>query len=63
MSEFLCQMDLFKGLSKEELGKIVDAVKERHFKDGEYIFHQGDHGEDFFIISSGMRTQGREPGP
>ena len=46
-------MDLFKGLSKEELGKIVDAVKEQNFKDGEYIFHQGDDGQDFFIISSG----------
>jgi CRP-like cAMP-binding protein len=46
-------MELFKNLSKEELAKIVDAVKERNFKDGEYMFRQGDPGEDFFIISKG----------
>jgi signal-transduction protein with cAMP-binding, CBS, and nucleotidyltransferase domain len=46
-------MDLFKGLSKEDLGKIVDAVEEKNFKDGQYVFRQGDLGHDFFIISKG----------
>jgi len=64
VSEFLCQMDLFKGLSKEELGKVVDAVKERDYKDGEYMFRQGDPGEDFFIISKGsvVITKSQTPG-
>ena len=49
-------MDLFKSLSKEELAKIVDAVQQRDYKDGEYMFRQGDAGEDFFIISQGNVT-------
>jgi CRP-like cAMP-binding protein len=56
VSEFLRQIDLFRGLSKQELSNIVDAVKERNFKDGEYMFRQGDAGEDFFIISKGVVT-------
>ena len=56
-------MDLFKGLSKEELGKIVDAVKEQEFKDGEYMFHQGDAGEDFFIISKGSVVVAKSQSP
>jgi CRP-like cAMP-binding protein len=46
-------MDLFKGLSKEDLCKIVDAVEEISFKDGQYVFRQGDPGQEFFIISKG----------
>jgi len=56
VADFLCQMDLFKSLSKEELAKIVDAVQQRDYKDGEYMFRQGDAGEDFFIISQGNVT-------
>jgi len=56
VADFLCQIDLFKSLSKEELAKIVDAVKQREYKDGEYMFRQGDEGEDFFIIAKGNVT-------
>jgi cAMP-dependent protein kinase regulator len=56
VSEFLRQIDLFSGLSKQDLSNIVDAVKERSYKDGEYMFRQGDPGEDFFIISKGSVT-------
>jgi cAMP-dependent protein kinase regulator len=63
VSEFLRQIDLFRGLSKQDLSNIVDAVKERSYKDGEYIFRQGDAGEDFFIISKGSVTVTKSHGP
>jgi CRP-like cAMP-binding protein len=41
----------------------VDAVKERHYKDGDYMFRQGDIGEEFFIISKGSVTVSKSHAP
>ncbi len=41
----------------------MDAVKERNYNDGEYMFRQGDPGEDFFIISKGKVTVTKSLGP
>jgi len=42
-----------KNISPEHLATISDFGSIDHFKAGEYIFRQGDFGEDLFIIVEG----------
>ena len=42
-----------KNISPEHLATISDFGSIDHFKAGEYIFRQGDFGEDLFIIVDG----------
>jgi len=37
-----------------KMEKIADILEPRHIKSGEYIFQQGDHGEELFILTSGV---------
>lgn len=45
--------ELFKGLEKESLEKIVSLCRVETYRPGEYVFRQGDFGEFIYIIVEG----------
>ena len=51
--ELLRKTDLFKGLSKDELGKITGISAKESFKAGEEIFAEGEKGDKFYLILKG----------
>ncbi len=51
--DLLKKTDLFKGLSKEELGKITGISAKETFEPGKEIFADGDKGEKFYLILDG----------
>ena len=46
---------LFEGIANddEKMKKVVSILKSQKIKAGEYIFKQGDHGEELFLLVSG----------
>jgi CRP-like cAMP-binding protein len=62
----LRQVDLFSGLSEEQLFTLMGGFKESEFAMGKWVFRQGDSGDDFHVIIAGeaevMRSEGsRKP--
>ncbi len=51
--ELLKKTDLFKGLTKEELGKLTGISIKETFEPGKEIFADGDKGERFYLILNG----------
>jgi len=51
--ELLRKTDLFKGLTKEELGKITGISAKENFEAGKEIFADGDKGDKFYLILDG----------
>lgn len=51
--ECLRSVKLLEMLGDEEIAKLADALQVKMFEPGEVIIHQGDMGEDFFIVQSG----------
>ena len=51
--QYLNNVDLFKGLEQYEKLKLIDGLKVVHVEADEYIFHEGDHGDHFYIIEEG----------
>jgi len=49
----LSQVDLFNGLSLQELDEIARIVSDKEYKKGELIFSDGDDGIGFYIVISG----------
>jgi CRP/FNR family cyclic AMP-dependent transcriptional regulator len=45
---------LFAGLDDSELEVVASRLKEETFAKDEFIFHEGDVGDKFFIVDSGM---------
>jgi len=45
---------LFAGLDDAELEVVASRLKEESFAKGEYIFHEGEPGDRFYIVDSGM---------
>ncbi|XP_040573302.1 cAMP-dependent protein kinase type II regulatory subunit isoform X2 [Lepeophtheirus salmonis] len=45
---------LFRSLDQEQLGQVLDAMFERSVASGENIIRQGDDGDNFYIIESGI---------
>lgn len=52
-SEFLKRMPILSNLTDQEFERIVDALQERNFEDGEYAVRQGDPGDCFHIVTKG----------
>ena len=50
---FLKTVGIFAGMSGEQLVSLAEIVEEVPISDGEVIFHQGEAGEDMFVIVSG----------
>ena len=45
--------DTFDGLPPDAVSLLETCFQERHFRQGEHLIHQGDIGEEMFVISSG----------
>jgi len=64
--EVLKQVPLFSGLRKEDLEMLSTIVSRREFAKKETLFHQGDPGEEFMILTEGsvkvelMNSEGKE---
>lgn len=50
----LRSVPIFRDLSQEELQTMAPLFTERRYKKGSIIFFEGDKGDEFFIIRSGM---------
>lgn len=51
--DLLCQTELFKGLTPEQMKAVARVVEFQEFPAGRKIVRQSELGEDFFIIASG----------
>lgn len=54
ITDILSSIPSFSGLSETQIGEIKQIAVDRHFAKGEIIFFQGDEGNGFYIIISGM---------
>jgi CRP/FNR family transcriptional regulator len=51
--QHLSHLDLFKGLTVEQLDAIARIVSGKEYKKGQIIFSEGDEGEGFYLVISG----------
>lgn len=59
----LHKVELFSELSADMLERLIDAMVDAPFKQGEYVFEQGDDGDAFFVITEGEAIIEREHEP
>lgn len=52
--EFLSGIPTFNGLVEDQLKEIRQIVVDRYFTKGELVFSEGDHGEGFYVVATGM---------
>lgn len=45
---------LFRSLDKEQMNQVLDAMFEKKVEPKEYIIRQGDDGDNFYVIESGV---------
>ncbi|EDW08636.1 cAMP-dependent protein kinase type II regulatory subunit isoform X2 [Drosophila mojavensis] len=45
---------LFRSLEKEQMNQVLDAMFERKVQPGDFIIRQGDDGDNFYVIESGI---------
>ena len=50
---FLSKVPILENLTEAERHIVVDALEPVTYKKGDVLMHQGDPGEDFFIIIEG----------
>lgn len=53
----------FAALTAEELGVLAPRLERRSFAPGEYVFREGDPGEDLYVIARGTASVRRAEGP
>lgn len=64
--QLLKEVPLFSGLSGSDLDALSAIVSKRQYTKSETLFHQGDPGEEFLVLTSGsvkvelMNTDGKE---
>ncbi len=51
--QLLGSSEFLTGMPQEELQKISTVCRSVEYDSGAYIFHQGDYGEDLYIIADG----------
>jgi CRP-like cAMP-binding protein len=59
----LRKIDIFEGLSKEELAQLSLACERRTYNAGDTIFKKGDHGTELFVVDNGLVQISIEPIP
>ncbi|MBN1146823.1 MAG: cyclic nucleotide-binding domain-containing protein [Anaerolineales bacterium] len=47
-------VDLFEGLRDDELDKVAEICSEKRYRPGELIAHEGEIGDEMFIIAEGF---------
>ncbi len=52
--EIISSIPLFKGLPDNQLKEIEQIAVNRHYQKGEYIFHEGDDGDGFYVVADGQ---------
>ncbi len=60
---FIEQLELFEGLDRQELLKVLRIIYRQMYRDGEYILHRGEGGSCLFMVVEGevsIRLEGRE---
>jgi CRP/FNR family cyclic AMP-dependent transcriptional regulator len=53
VEETLVQHPFFSGFAAGHSRLVAGCARYRHFKAGEYLFHEGDPAEEFFLILEG----------
>jgi CRP-like cAMP-binding protein len=53
IEEVLKASDLFRGLEKEDIERIAGLCRMKTYKTGEYLFRQGDFGDNLYVIAEG----------
>ena len=53
LADTIRTIDLFSGLSREDIAKILGRLEEKSFNAGTTVLSQGDQGDSFYIIQSG----------
>jgi len=51
--QHLSHLDLFKGLTVEQLDAIARIVSDKEYKKGQIIFSEGDDGDGFYLVITG----------
>lgn len=51
--ELLKQVAIFMDLDSDELALVAEVCREERFVSGEYIFHEGEHGNRLYLIVEG----------
>jgi CRP/FNR family transcriptional regulator, cyclic AMP receptor protein len=51
--DLLLRIPLFEGLAVDDLQALANSVVPRSFKAGEMVFHQGDAGDQMYIVAEG----------
>ncbi|MEA3504156.1 MAG: aspartate ammonia-lyase [Bacteroidota bacterium] len=53
IKDFISQIELFKGLSREELETLANSFINKDYKKGSYIFKENQPRENIYVINSG----------
>lgn len=59
----LRSLHMFDRLTAEELAVLVPLLARRVFEPGQFVFREGDHGNDLYVIAQGTASVRREEGP
>lgn len=51
--QLLKNLFIFRGVQAKDLDVLVDAMEERSVSEGTVVIHQGDEGDNFYIVDSG----------
>jgi CRP-like cAMP-binding protein len=54
IKEFIRGVPLFAELPEKDLKVLETVVLERHYRQGEVIFSEGDEGNGFYIVIAGL---------
>jgi CRP/FNR family transcriptional regulator, cyclic AMP receptor protein len=51
--EQLKTVSLFEGLNGTQLAKVAALIQERRVAAGDYVFHEGEGGDEFYVVLAG----------
>ncbi|XP_076041124.1 cAMP-dependent protein kinase type II regulatory subunit isoform X2 [Oratosquilla oratoria] len=54
LSEAVRNIFLFRSLDPDQINEVLDAMFERRVTEGEFVIKQGDDGDNFYVIDTGV---------
>ena len=51
--DFLCSVELFRGVGKAAIVELASLIRLRTFQDGQVLIHQGESAESLYLLISG----------